>query len=480
MTSVKTSLSWTFASNYLNMFIRFFAVAITARLLTPDEIGIFSIALAGFGFIQIFRDFGIGSYIVQKKTLSSDDLGAAFTVSICICWFLAAVTLLFSKALGTFYGREEVTVIFQLLAINLVIIPFGTINLSLLKRKLKFKNVAIIEVCSAIVGSGSVIVFAYMGYSYKSLAFGSIAGCLATVVVSNIFRQPELPFLPGFKGVKSVLKFGSILSTSNIMTQIDEAGPELIIGKVSGMESVAFFNKGYSTANLFDRFIFKAVRSISGAYFAAYNRENLNRLRTAFMQMQDYIVVVSWPFFIFLGFYADESIRLLYGDQWAVSAALLPYCCFFIAINSVFALFDQLLINTGHVKKQLGIVNKVMLLKLAIVLYAAHQSLELLVMLLMIVPLVRILILKSALRDVLELELSAYSSHLKIWALLSGGFFTALYGIHTLLVSGGLSGIPLLLCAGVLMAVVWVTLVMALRHPLRDELNGIFRKLLKR
>jgi len=209
--SVKKALSWSFASNYLTVFVRFVSVVWVARLLTPEEIGLFSIALAGFGFLQIFRDFGIGQYIIQHKNLKPEYIRAAFAMSITICWLLATLTYVFSDIVADFYGREEVAGVFKILALNLVFIPFGTLNLSMLKRKLMFKQVAIIDVFSAVVGSMSVVVFAYYGSSYLSPAFGSLMGCITTIVVSNVFRQPETPWLPGLKGIRNVFNFGALM-----------------------------------------------------------------------------------------------------------------------------------------------------------------------------------------------------------------------------------------------------------------------------
>ncbi|WP_416306680.1 oligosaccharide flippase family protein [Neptunicella sp. SCSIO 80796] len=480
MSSIKNSLGWSFTSNYLNIIIRFFSVAITARLLTPDEIGIFSIGLAGFGFLQIFRDFGISAYIVQRKSIDSTQLGAAFTVSLAICWTLALIAFLASDFIGAFYERAEVTEIFRLLAINLVIIPFGTLNLSVLKRKLMFKQVAIIDFFSALTGSISVIIFAYLGYSYYSLAFGSIMGCIATVIGSNMFRQPELPFLPGIKGLKEVLGFGSVLSVSNIMTQIDAVGPELILGKVYGMQSVAFFNKGGATANLFDRLILKSVTAISGAYFADYHRTSQLVLKNAFLKMQDYVVVISWNFFIFLSIYSLDIVRFLYGDQWDFSAQILPYFCFAVAINSMFSLFDQLLINTGHIKLQLSIVYKTMFLKIGLVAYATTQNIETAAMILMIVPLVKILMIQPALRQVIKLELPQLMPKLRIWFSIAAIFAVCELAFRQLMLTLAIQGLPELMLAAFFSLFLWVGLVFVFKHPIRNEIAAVCSKVTRK
>ena len=471
MKSFKNSLGWSFGSNYFNLMIRFISVAWVARLLTPDEIGVFSIAMAAFGFLQVFRDFGIGTYLVQHKRLIKPIVASALTVCIGICWCLAAIAYLSSDAIGSFYGRTEVAEIFSLLAINLLIIPFGTINLAILKRKLMFKQVAIIDAFSAIVSSICVVTFAYQGFSYLSPALGSIAGCGATVIASNLFRQKEMPLFPGLHGIKNVFKFGSLMSTSNIIKQIESTGPELIIGKFMGMESVALFNRGFSTAKLFNRFVLRSIRKISGAYFAEFNRKNQETLRSSFIKLQDYIVIVSWPFFAFLSIYAYETITVLYGNQWVFSAKLLPYFCLFIAVKSSFSLFDQLLINTGRVKTHLSILYKVILIQTLIVLYAATKSLELIAMMMIAAPILRVVLISRAIKDVLGVNLSYLKSKSVIWISITSIFSILIYLFKIAMLALGAPKFVSLLAALGFAFVCWLCLIYLFKHPIFDEVK---------
>jgi O-antigen/teichoic acid export membrane protein len=474
MKTFKRSLGWSFGSNYFNLVVRFISVAWVARLLTPDEIGVFSIALAGFGFLQVFRDFGIGTYLVQHKQLNKQVVASALTVCIGICWLLAAVAYFASDAIGSFYGRTEVTVIFSLLAINLLIIPFGTINLALLKRKLMFKQVAMIEVFSAIVGSVSVVIFAYHGYSYLSPVYGSIAGCTATILASNFFRQAEMPLFPGLHNIKSVFKFGGLLSTANIISLIENSGPELIIGKLMGMEAVAYFNKGFSTALLFNRLVLTSIQKISGSFFAQLNRTDKEKLRKSFIQLQDYIVIISWPFFAFMSIYAYEIITVLYGDQWVSSAELLPYFCIYIALKSTFSLFDQLLVTTGRVKTHLSILYKVILIQTLIVLYAATKSLELTVMMMICVPIIRMLLINKAVKDVLGTGLSYLNNKLAVWVSITAIFTTLIYLFKMAMVALVAPKVVSLIAAFCFAFVCWLFLIYLFKHPILEDIKIIF------
>jgi O-antigen/teichoic acid export membrane protein len=477
---IKNALSWSFASNYLMIMVRFASVVIVARLLTPEEIGIFSIALAGFGFLQIFRDFGVGTYIVQHRNLKPKDLAATYAVSLMICWFLALVAYFSADAIGAFYGRHEVTEIFELLVINLILIPFGTINLALIKRKRMFKHIAMIDVCSATLSSISVVIFAYNGYGYLSPALGSIVGCLTTVVISNIFRQKELPFLPSFRGIGDVFKFGSFISTSNIVTHISQTGPELIIGKTLGIEAVAFFNKGSSTAQLINRLILKSVRAVASPFFAEYHRNNINKLSVLFLKFQDYIVTTAWPFLIFIGYFSHETMFILYGPQWTTTAELLPYFCFIIAMSCPLALGNQLLVNTGHVKMQLLIVTILAVLKMLVVIFASFYSLKMTVTLMLMLPIIRIFIFIPAINRVFPMSFSLLKTSILKWLGISLCYFAFIVLFDRLLSAYVINSVYNVLSIGLGSSVLWVYLLYLFKHPLFDEIKPVMQKLVRK
>jgi hypothetical protein len=66
--SVRKSLFLSFAQRNGTLLIQFMSSLLIARLLTPHEIGIFSIGSVIVAFSHVVRDFGVANYIVQKKT----------------------------------------------------------------------------------------------------------------------------------------------------------------------------------------------------------------------------------------------------------------------------------------------------------------------------------------------------------------------------------------------------------------------------
>ena len=62
MTSVRRSLAIVVVENQLIFALQFAMYVIVARLLTPKEIGVYSIAVITLSVAQVLRDFGVVAY----------------------------------------------------------------------------------------------------------------------------------------------------------------------------------------------------------------------------------------------------------------------------------------------------------------------------------------------------------------------------------------------------------------------------------
>jgi O-antigen/teichoic acid export membrane protein len=67
MTSVRRALAISFIERYALIAISLASNILIARLLSPEEIGLYSVSLAVIGIAQVLRDFGVGGYLIQEK-----------------------------------------------------------------------------------------------------------------------------------------------------------------------------------------------------------------------------------------------------------------------------------------------------------------------------------------------------------------------------------------------------------------------------
>lgn len=349
--TVRRSLLISFAENYSVLVITFISTIIVSRLLTPRELGIFSVGAVIVGMAHIVRDFGVGQYLIQEKNLTTDKIRAAFGLTLVIAWGLAAILALLSLPLARVYNEPGLKYVIWVLAANFLLIPFGSITMAYLRREMIFTPLYWIKVVSALVHSIAFVAFALWGLGYMSPAWAAMAGIFATVGMTFWWRPKELPLFPGLKEIRSVLRFGSIASSSSVVGEINSASPDLIIGKVLSMEAVGIFGKAMALLQLFSRLIMTSIWPVVLPHFAAQSRTGQD-MKESFLRTVSYVTGVAWPFFAFITLMAYPIVRILYGPQWDASVPLVRILAASAWLSSPFMLVGQLMIALGEVKKQ--------------------------------------------------------------------------------------------------------------------------------
>lgn len=349
MATLRLSLIVSLAQNYGAMIIQFATSIFIARLLTPGELGIFSVAVVLGGLAQTVRDFGVASYITQEKELTEDRLRSALGVAILGSWILAIAMALLSAPVATFYREPGVRNIMLVLAINLALMPFGSVTMAHLSRAMNFLPRAIAGLISALVHGAVAITLAVAGFSYMSMAWASLSAVVVTIIIAQIYRPEHLPYLPNFKEARRIVSFGAMSTTALVANEIGKGAPDLVIGRVIGMEPVALFGRASGLIDLFDRVIMNSVWMIAMPYFSKQAREG-GDLKGSFLKSVTYLTALAWPFYIVLAIVAYPIIRILFGPQWDESVPLLRYLCIGSCIMAPFQLLGSILIGVGRIR----------------------------------------------------------------------------------------------------------------------------------
>ena len=80
--STRRAFTYSFVDRYAALIIHTGSAMVIARLLTPAEIGVYSLTMVLLGFIATFRDLGAGQYLVQKKDLTTDHVRSTWAVQL--------------------------------------------------------------------------------------------------------------------------------------------------------------------------------------------------------------------------------------------------------------------------------------------------------------------------------------------------------------------------------------------------------------
>jgi O-antigen/teichoic acid export membrane protein len=346
--SIRQSLVYSLADNYLGMALQLVVSLVIARLLTPAELGIFSVAAVFAALAATFRDFGVADYLVQEKELTPAKIRAAFAVSLMISWLIAAAMYAASGPVADFYRQPGIAEVMKIQCLSFLLIPIGAVAMAYHRRLLNYRPLFIASLLSNVTSLVVAITAAFAGLSYLSLAWSSVAGVAVTVAVSLYFRPKGLPRWPSLTGLGDIFHFGKHASGIYLVGQIGKTAPEAVIGRVLDMASVAFFARASGLMELFNRSILRAVSRVCLPYFSQSARAG-HGTQEAYLKAVSLITGIGWPFFIFVGVAAYPVIRLLFGHQWTESVMLAQILCLAAVLELPYYLATEVMVSVGRI-----------------------------------------------------------------------------------------------------------------------------------
>jgi O-antigen/teichoic acid export membrane protein len=187
------ALKWSYIAFFTNILLQPLISAMLARLLGPKEFGIVAAGTLLHAAGYFLADFGIGMALVQKKTLTQENIRAAFTASVVLGLLATAVAWMLAPLGGQFFDDPKVVPVFRAYAASYVLSTLVIVSMSLLRRELRFKPIMFAEVSSYVLGIGvGSVALAYLGYGAYSLPIGVAVQYVVQLVVTYAYARHSL------------------------------------------------------------------------------------------------------------------------------------------------------------------------------------------------------------------------------------------------------------------------------------------------
>lgn len=365
------------------------------------------------------------------------------------------------------------TEILRVLAINFVLIPFGSVVLSYLNREMQFATILLVGVTSEFVRAASGIWFAWIGLGAMSLAWSALLGVIATVVLARLLVPSHFILRPGFREWRRVMGFGGRATLATVAFQLQQGAPEVVIGRYLSAAAVGFFSKALGVIRLFDRTVLLAVSPAILPHMAAKYRSG-ESVVDFYTHGLGLMTVLAWPCYAFIAIMAFPVVRILFGDQWDTAVPLARILSIYAAVDALYAFTAQALVAVGaiHLLVRLRVVT--LLAAILALMLAIPYGLEVVAFSMLFPAVVGLLYSSLLMRSAIGLEGRVY-----IKATVSSLLVTAATVAFPLLYLGlsAEGGQPYWLSFVISAAgagVGWLAAVLALRHPIWDELRLLF------
>ncbi len=469
MRGLARNFAFGFAEKYLQAVLALASSVILARLLSPAEIGVYSIAAVLTGLAQVFRDLGTSQLLVARPALSTGEQRALLSISIAMGWGLALALALLAEPLAAFYRQSELTKVLRILALNFVMVPFSSQVTAMLRREMRAGALLRVSASYSATQFAATIALAANGLGPCALAWGSLAATCAGFIAAFVQQPAGMAWRPGLKGIFALLRPGGLAVTGNAIDEVGVVAPDLIAGKLLGAEQVALLGKAQSVLSLFNQAVTSAVSPVIFPLFAKHAREGGDPLQ-AYIAAAACITALAWPFFLLAGLFAEPLVALLYGHQWKACVPLIRIMCGAAALYSMFNMARYLLLATGHIGEQARIDAIAVFGRLAMLVPAGLAGLDWLAAAIALSLVFRSWLVLRCLRTLYGLQLAALLQALRKSALATGAAVAPACLVLMVARNEGLGVLHLLAGSGV-GVLGWGTAIWLQQHPLAGFLR---------
>src|SRR3989344_4884814 len=243
-------ISWTGGFRIASRGIAFLRIFILARLLTPEQFGLFAIASLVITFLDVFTETGINIFLIQKTNDAHKFINAAWIISIIrgICMML--LIIISAPLITLFFHAPDILLL--LLIASLVPFIKGFINPSVIffQKDLYFHKEFSYRLTIFIIESFVTIVLALLTHHAISLIGGLVIGAISEVLLSFVLLHPKPSLIYEIEKIKAIVHHGKWVTFYGICNFIAQEADTVIVGKLLGPGSLGIYQMGYKIATL--------------------------------------------------------------------------------------------------------------------------------------------------------------------------------------------------------------------------------------
>jgi PST family polysaccharide transporter len=294
---------------------------VLARLLTANDFGLVALALVFINYADVVTDLGVAQALVYFPD-SRRRNQCAFLISLAVSLVLCATALAAAPAVARFFGRPDVSLLFQILSLSLVLRGLGQVPDALLRRELRFKRRLIAELSRAAVQGVLSILLAVIGFGPWALVFGYLAGSAVWSAAAWILCgvRPERGWWRLDRSlVRSLLAYGLPAAGTawllNLVFNVDY----LIVGRLLGPQALGYYTVAFRIPELAIINVFLVISAVAFPVFSRA-RDDRARFERGYVLSLKLQAVYGMGAGVGLAVLAPLLVDVVFGPRWRLAA----------------------------------------------------------------------------------------------------------------------------------------------------------------
>jgi O-antigen/teichoic acid export membrane protein len=345
---VRSGLGWKLMTFLFGQGTQSAVSILLAHLLVPRDFGVAGMAIAFTSLAAVFADLGLGTALIQKKTLTEEDRSTVFMINVGGGAALTLIGVALSPAVAAFFSNSQVMPLFAVLSCSFFISSLGQTQAALLTREMSYRSLELRTIAATLVGAAASVSLAVAGFGPWAI----IANALCTSAASTLFLWTVSPWRPRLNAFsrssfRLLGSFGFKMLLIRVLLFVNLNGDNLLIGRYLGSAALGVYAVAYNLMLLPASRITAPARDVLYSAFVRLQNEP-RRMGEAWLRINSINASVLVPAFFGLIVLAPDVVPGVLGQKWHAAVPVLEFL-------SVAGIAQSLQAFNGQVYQALGL-----------------------------------------------------------------------------------------------------------------------------
>jgi O-antigen/teichoic acid export membrane protein len=289
-----------------------------ARIVSPEEFGLYAIALTVQSVVMALADLGLSADLVRHPD-HARRAGPVAVLGLVTGASLAVATALSAPALATAMGGPGAAGPIAILAGTFLLAGVGVVPFATLQRRLDQRGLFRSNAVDFGVGAAVTLVLAVLGHGLIGLAVGRVAGQACGVAVQFWLARTGLRFSWDPTVARSVLAFGLPVAAANLLSWVLLSVDRVVLGNTAGAVELGYYVLAANISTWPMTLVGQALRSVTLPAFSQVRE----RARAALVPLLGPVWWAVAAAAAMLAALAHPVVVLVYGSRWEPAAQIL-------------------------------------------------------------------------------------------------------------------------------------------------------------
>lgn len=349
MKRLGSSIVWSIIDQGFNMGLVFLGNMVLARLLLPEDFGLFGLLLVVIAISDNLVNSGLSQALIIRKNCSAQEYSTVNTYNMVVSVIMYLSIYFTSAQFASFFKEDILEDLLKVLGIVIIIDSAAIVHRTKLIKSLAFRNLAVISLKSNIVSILIALGCAFMEYGVWSLVILKLSRHVFTTIQLIGASKLNNSFFFDFKIFRSMFSYGIKLTLSGLIDVVFRNAQNVIIGRYFSIVDLGFYSKADEIKALPTTNFSNAVER---AFFPVIADEKnkgihgLSKIYSKFTKAVTFTVLFLLSYFIAV---PDNIVAIILGQNWANTQTAT-----YLRLLSISAIFLPSAIIYGNIMKTMG------------------------------------------------------------------------------------------------------------------------------